>query len=59
MADVVVVFEKIFNTIDRGFVKMNNSISALEGSEGIQGINTKLSIIRNELNKMQMHYSNL
>jgi len=56
IGSMIVLLERISNAIEEGFAKVNTRLAALEGKDGIQGVNSQLSDIKNELHKIQKAY---
>jgi len=56
LSDVIRLIVNLNNAINEGFNEINNRLSALEGKQGMQGVNTQLNEIKIELHKIQRAY---
>ena len=56
IGSVLDLLEKISNAVDEGFRTINARLAALEGKEGMQGVNAQLGEIKHELHKIQKAY---
>jgi len=56
LSHVVSLLMNLSNVVDEGFNKVNERLAALEGKQGMQGVNQQLGDIKNELHKIQRTY---
>lgn len=56
LAAVIGLLMNLSNAVNEGFEKVNERLAALEGKQGMQGVNTQLQEIRHELHKIQKAY---
>lgn len=50
------IMDRMSNAIKDGFNEVNERLARLEGNEGMQGVNSQLGEIKNELYKIQKAY---
>lgn len=56
LTSIIGLLDKISTAVNEGFEKVNHRLSILEGKQGMQGVNTQLSEIKDELHKIQKTY---
>jgi hypothetical protein len=56
VGSVLSVLEKMNTAMADGFKKVNERLSVLEGTQGMQGVNAQLGEIKTELHKIQKAY---
>lgn len=56
IGSVIDLLERISSAVDEGFAKVNQRLATLEGKDGMQGVNSRLGEIKNELHKIQKAY---
>lgn len=56
LSNVISLLLNLSTAVTEGFEKVNERLSALEGKQGMQGVNTQLADIKNELHKIQKTY---
>lgn len=56
LGTIIHLLDKTNTVMEDGFNKVNERLAALEGKEGMQGVNQQLSEIKGELHKIQQVY---
>lgn len=56
LGTIIHLLDKTNTVMEDGFNKVNEPLAALEGKEGMQGVNQQLSEIKGELHKIQQVY---
>lgn len=56
LSHVVDLLLNLSSAVDEGFKKVNERLATLEGTQGMQGVNSQLSDIKQELHKIQKAY---
>jgi hypothetical protein len=56
LSAVIGLLMDLNNAVNEGFEKVNERLSVLEGKQGMQGVNSQLHEIKQELHKIQKAY---
>lgn len=57
LSSVIGLLVDLNEAVNQGFEKVNERLSALEGKQGMQGVNSQLLEIKHELHKIQKAYN--
>ena len=56
LSSVISILSGLSSAVNDGFAEVNERLAILEGKQGMQGVNTQLKDIKNELIKIQKAY---